>query len=310
MDRLEAMATFVTVVDQRSLAAAARVLGKSPATVTRAIALLESRLGERLLHRSARTLKLTESGERHLAVYRNVLADLDEAETPSDVEGRIEGTLTITAPELFGRLKVMPVVESFLATHPGARVRVLLLNRLVNLANEGVDVAVRFAQLPDSSVRAVGIGELRKMLCASPSYIDRFGAPQHPDDLERHSCIGADGHERELWRFVDRSSTRSKTFSVAVQPRLMLNSAGAAVDAAIRGSGICQALSYQIVDPVVEGRLLPVLPSFEPKTIPAHLVFHTIHRHNAVLRAFIDHAVPLLRQALLDIAHRMPSNHS
>lgn len=306
MDRLDAMQIFVAVVEQRSLAAAARVLGKSPATVTRAIALLEGRLGERLLHRSARTLKLTESGERHLAVYRTVLAELEEAETPSDIEGRVEGTLTITAPELFGRLKVMPVIESFLAAHPGVRMRVLLLNRLVNLVDEGVDAAVRIARLADSSVKAVGIGELRKMLCASPAYIDRFGAPVHPEDLQRHACIGADGHDQELWRFVDRCLPRSKPFSIAVQPRLMLNSAGAAVDAAMRGSGICQALSYQIVDAVVEGRLVPVLPNFEPKTIPAQLVFHAIPRHNAALRAFIDHAVPLLRQALSDIGHRMP----
>jgi DNA-binding transcriptional LysR family regulator len=308
MDRLDAMAIFVTVVDQRSLAAAARVLGKSPATVTRAIALLESRLGERLLHRSARTLKLTESGERQLAVFRSVLAELEEAVNPSDDDGRVEGALTITASELFGRLKVMPVVESFVAKHPGARMRVLLLNRLVNLVDEGVDVAVRIAQLPDSSVKAVGIGELRKMFCASPAYIERFGNPKHPADLQHHACIGTDGHDRELWRFLDRSPPRNKTFSVPVEPHLVLNSAGAAVDAALRGSGISQALSYQIVDAVADGRLLPVLTSFEPKPVPAQLIFHTIPRHNAALRAFIDHAVPLLRQALVDIEHRMPSD--
>jgi DNA-binding transcriptional LysR family regulator len=189
MDRLDAMAIFVTVVDQRSLAAAARVLGKSPATVTRAIAILESRLGERLLHRSARTLKLTESGERQLAVFRSVLAELEEAQKPSDDEGRIEGALTITAPELFGRLKVMPIVESFVAAHPEVRMRVLLLNRVVNLIDEGVDAAVRIAQLPDSSVKAVGIGELRKMLCASPMYIDRFGHPKYPTDLDRQPAL-------------------------------------------------------------------------------------------------------------------------
>lgn len=309
MDRLDAMAIFVTVVDQRSLAAAARALGKSPATVTRAIALLESRLGERLLHRSARTLKLTDSGERQLAVFRNVLAELEEAQKPADDESRMEGVLTITAPELFGRLKLMPIVESFVAAHPEVRMRVWLLNRVVNLIDEGVDAAVRIAQLPDSSVKAVGIGELRKMLCASPAYIERSGSPTHPRDLERHACIGADGHDRELWRFLDRSSPRGKAFSVPVEPNLVLNSAGAAVDAATRGSGIAQALSYQIVDAVVERRLLSVLSSFEPKPVPAHLVFHTVPRHNAALRAFIDHAVPLLRQALTDIEHRMPAEH-
>ncbi len=306
MDRLDAMAIFVAVVRHRSLAAAARALGRSPATVTRAVALLESRSGDRLLHRSARLLRLTESGERHVAVYRAILAELAAVEKPVKGEDGVEGTLTITAPELFGRLKVMPIVDNFLAQHPTVRVRILLLNRVVNLIDEGVDVAVRLAPLPDSAVRAVGVGELRKPLCASPAYVQKFGLPARPADLELHTCIGMEGNDRELWRFIDRSSSRSRAVSVAIQPRIVLNSAGAAVDAAVRGSGVCQTLSYQVVDHVAAGRLVLVLPAFEPKTVPVHLVFHSVPRRNAALRAFIDHAVPSLRHELIQIGSRMP----
>lgn len=306
MDRLDAMAIFLAVVDQGSLAAAARALGRSPATVTRAIATLESRLGERLLHRNARTLRLTAGGERHVAIYRSVLAELDQAERNPAEAGRLEGTIGITAPELFGRLKVMPVLEGFLAGHPAVRARLLLLNRVVNLVDEGVDVAVRLAPLPDSGIVAVRLGEVRKLTCAAPSYLERCGAPEQPAALARQICIGAEeGGGRELWRFTDRSAARGRTVSIALEPRIVLNSAAVAVDTAIRGSGICRVLSYQVVDHLAAGRLVALLPGFEPEPTPVHLVFHPIPRRNAVLRAFIDHATPLLRAELAAISSRM-----
>jgi DNA-binding transcriptional LysR family regulator len=306
MDRLDAMAIFVAVVDQGSLAAAARALGRSPATVTRAIAVLESRLGERLLHRNARALRLTDSGERHVAVYRAVLAELDEAEQAATGPGRLDGTIGITAPELFGRLKVMPVLEMFLAGHPAVRARLLLLNRVVNLVDEGVDVAVRLAPLPDSGIVATRLGEMRKLTCAAPSYLARCGVPESPAELRRHICIGTEeGSGRELWRFTERSSAHSRSLSVALEPRIALNSAGTAVETAVRGSGICRALSYQVVDHLAAGRLVALLPAFEPDPTPVHLVFHPIPRRNAVLRAFIDHATPRLRAELAAISSRM-----
>jgi DNA-binding transcriptional LysR family regulator len=307
MDRLEAMSIFVAVVDAGSLAAAARALGRSPATVTRAIMMLEARLGERLLHRNARTLRLTDSGERHLAVYRNVLAELDDAERNGAGAGVLAGTIGITAPELFGRLKVMPVLEEFLAGHPAVRARMLLLDRLVNLVEEGVDIAVRLAPLPDSGVVAVRLGEVRKLVCAAPAYLERSGVPDSPAGLPRHICLGEEeANERELWRFVDRASPRNRALSVVIEPRIALNGAGASIDAALRGSGICRALSYQVVDHLAAGRLVALLPGFEPEPIPVHLVFHPIPRRNAVLRAFVDHATPRLRAELAAIAARMP----
>lgn len=305
MDRLDAMAIFLAVMDQGSLAAAARALGRSPATVTRAIATLEGRLGERLLHRNARGLRLTAGGERHAAIWRSVLAELDEAERKPEA-GRLEGMVAITAPELFGRLTVMPVLESFLAGHPAVRARLLLLNRVVNLVDEGVDVAVRLAPLPESGIVAVRLGEMRKLTCAAPSYLARCGAPEDPAALARHICIGSEeGGGRELWRFRDRSAARARTIPVTIEPRLDLNSAGVAVDTAVRGSGICRALSYQVVDHLAAGRLVALLPGFEPDPTPVQLVFHPVPRRHAALRAFIDHAAPLLRAELAAITSRM-----
>ena len=186
------------------------------------------------------------------------------------------------------------------------RARLLLLNRVVNLVDEGVDVAVRLAPLPDSGIVAVRLGEVRKLTCAAPSYLERCGAPEQPAALARHICIGAEeGGGRELWRFTDRSAGRARTVPVALEPRIVLNSAGTAVDTALRGSGICRVLSYQVVDHLAAGRLVALLPEFEPEPTPVHLVFHPVPRRNAALRAFIDHATPLLRAELAAISSRM-----
>lgn len=305
------MSIFVAVVEQGSMAAAARVQGLSPATVTRAMTLLEGRLGERLLHRSARNLRLTESGERYVAVCRSVLAELAEAEQNAGPADELEGSISITAPELFGRLKVLPVVEEFLAAHPRVKARVLLLNRIVNLVEEGVDLAVRLAPLPDSSIVAVPLGDVRKLVCAAPSYLDRAPAPKTPHDLQKHHCLGEqEGKARELWQFVDRRTPGKRTLTVAVQPRIALNTAGASIDAAVRGQGICRAISYQVAEHLEDGRLITTLAAFEPEPVPAQLVFHRIPKRNHVLRAFIDFITPRLRTELTSIAARMPPGPS
>ncbi|MEH6415987.1 LysR family transcriptional regulator [Pseudomonas sp. CGJS7] len=305
MDRLDAMAIFVCVVDKGSLAAAARALGRSPATVTRAVSLLEQRSGERLLHRSARRMRLTDGGERHVAVYRSVLAelaDIEDAVTHDNAAG-LDGSFAITAPELFGRLKVLPVVEDFLAEHPLARARVLLLNRVVNLIEEGIDVAVRLAPLPDSGAVAIGLGEVRSLVCAAPAYLARHGEPHTPADIARHTCLGEDeAHERETWRFLDRGAARPRTLSVSVQPRIALNAAASAIDSAIRGHGLCRARSYQVIEHLAAGRLVRVLSAFEPEPVPVSLLFHRVPRRNRLLRAFIDYATPRLRGQLDAIA--------
>lgn len=303
MDRLDAMAMFVATVDEGSLAAAARKLACSPAKVTRALQMLEQRLGERLIHRNARRLRLTEAGERRLAVFRTVLMELDDADSGG---GTVNGLIGVTAPELFGRLHVMPVVESFLTAHPAARTRALLLNRTVDLVDEGMDVAVRIARLPDSGVIATLLGEVRKLVCASPSYVARTAAPATPQDLLRHVCIGVqEGDAGALWRFRDPSARRARRFSVEIKPRLALNSAGAAIDAAERGQGVCTALSYQVADHIAAGRLVTLLDPFEPEPIPVSLVFHPIPRRDVTLRAFIDHATPRLRDDLVAVARRI-----
>ena len=306
MDRLDAMAVFVAVVDEGSLAAAARKLARSPAAVTRAVAMLEAGLGERLLHRSTRALRLTERGERQAAAYRSVLAELAEVDEAGSADTRIGGRIVLTAPELFGRRVLMPVVEGFLDAHSAVSARVLLLNRIVNLVEEGVDAAIRLAPLPDSSLVAMRLGEMSRLFCAAPSYLDRAGRPATPGDLHTHRCLGTqDGVERELWHFIDRGSDRHRPLSKAIQPRLALNSAGAAIDAAIRGSGICRVMAYQVVEDIEAGRLVPLLRAFEPAPAPVHLVFHPIPQRNVAMRAFIDHAAPNLRSAVADVARRL-----
>jgi DNA-binding transcriptional LysR family regulator len=307
MDRLDAMALFVTAVDEGSLAASARRHGRSAAAATRAVALLEGLAGETLLLRSTRQLRLTAAGERQVTIWREVLAKLGEAPLHAP-DGAINGSIVITAPELFGRLKVVPIVETFLAKHPRISARVLMLNRMIDLVGEGIDLAVRLAPLADSSLTAIRLGEVHRFVCASPDYLAKSGTPEQPHDLDGHDCIGLNAEgDRELWSFAIPNAERSRTRSIRVGTRLSLNSAGAAVDAALRGHGIIRPLSYQVAEYLAEGRLVRLFPSFEPPAVPVHLVFHPDPAKRSALRAFIDHAVPLLRAELSRIAQLLDS---
>jgi DNA-binding transcriptional LysR family regulator len=190
MDRVDALRAFVVAVDRGSLSAAARVLGRSPASITRAVASLEDRLGAALLQRTTRSLKLTEAGDRYVVVARRVLADLDEAEkTTGEGNGEPQGILTVTAPLAFGSLHVRPILDAFLAAHGSARARLLLLDRVVSIVDEGVDVAIRIAHLPDSALIAIGVGAVRRIVVASPEYLGRCGRPKDPAALGAHRCI-------------------------------------------------------------------------------------------------------------------------
>lgn len=298
MDRLDAMLLFASAVEQGSLAAAARRHGRSAATVTRAVALLEQYAGETLLLRSTRKISLTAAGERHLTIWRDVLTKLRESE-PDDPEGVVQGEIVLTAPELFGRLKVMPLLEAFLQRHTRITTRVLLVNRIVNLIGEGVDLAVRLAPLPDSNLRAVKLGEVHTLLCASPEYLERVGSPATPDQLEHHDCIGLNVEGGgELWSFGSAKESRRRARSVRVPTRLSVNNAAATVDAALRGHGIIHARSYQVEDYVAAGRLIRLLPEFEPSPTPVHLVFHPDRARKGPVRAFIEQAAPDLRREL------------
>ncbi len=302
MDRLDAMALFVTAVEEGSLAAAARRHGRSAATITRAVALLEARAGETLMLRSTRQLHLTPAGDRHVTIWREVLGQLGALE-PTALGGQMQGSLVLTAPALFGRMKLMPVLEPFLRDHPLLAARVLLLNRVVDLVGEGVDVAVRLAPLPDSTLTAVRLGDVRILVCASPAYLDAAGTPASPRDLDGHKCIGLNaGSDGDLWRFGSATDKGAHVRSLRVPTQLSLNDAGAAIDAARRGHGLIQARAYQVANDVAAGRLVPVLAAFEPPTVPANIVFHPARGRQAPVRAFVDHAVAALRGELLRIA--------
>lgn len=267
--------------------------------VTRAVAQLEVAAGQRLLERSTRRFAVTEDGARRVAAYRAILEELARLDGNAP-DAEVSGTVVITAPELFGRLKVMRAVESFLLAYPRTNVRVLLLNRVVDLVAEGVDVAVRLADLPDSSMTAVKVGEVRRLTCAAPIYLAERPAPDRPADLAGHRCIGMnESGIEELWRYRERSlGGRART--VRVTCRLATNGAAAAIEAAERGMGVVRALSYQVERSLASGTLVNVLEGYEPDPVPVNLIFRPRPPEAGAVRAFIDHALPLLRREISD----------
>ncbi len=296
MDRFDAIRLFVSAVDGGSLAIAGRRHGRSPAAVTRAVAELEREAGETLLLRSTRRLSLTSAGERRLLVWRDVISRLDEL-LPQGGGSEPVGRVVITAPELFGRHVVLPLIDTFLERYPRVTARLLLLNRTVNLIGEGVDLAVRLAPLQDSTLTAVRVGEVRTQLCASPAYCDRAGVPATPDDLQHHDCIGLDATaDDELWSFIEPSGGRRR--SIRIRPRLSINGAAAAIDEAIRGRGVIQARSYQVATAITDGQLMPLLSEWQGPPIPVHLVFPPARGARRPLRTLIDELAPQLRRAL------------
>lgn len=239
MDRLDTMRVFVTAVAEGSLARAGQRMGRSPAAVTRAIAALENHVGARLLHRTTRKLQLTEAGDRYASVCRRVLADLEEADlSAAGDRAAPRGVLTVTAPVMFGTRILRPVVGEFLGRHPEVQVRLLLLNRVTNLVDEGIDVALRIAALQDSALVALRIGEVRRVLCASPEYLARRPPPAALSDLADHDCIAVEptGPD-DVWSFPPPPG-RKIARTVRVRPRLMVNADEAAVSAAVDGEGI------------------------------------------------------------------------
>jgi DNA-binding transcriptional LysR family regulator len=291
MDRIDSLACFVAVADRGSFVGAARQLGRSPAAVTRAVASLEDRLATRLFNRTTRAVALTDAGSRHLELCRRLLADVEELESAA-ASDRIEpqGLLTVTAPVVFGRLHVLPIVLAFLRALPTVTVRLLLLDRVVSLVDEGVDLGIRLAPLPDSSLRAITAGAVRHALYASPDYLARHGVPTSPAQLAGHACISLDAVNPT----TDRWSLGQPPHPVTVRPRLVVNTAEAAVDAAIAGLGVTRVLSYQADAAVEAGRLRAILADHDTPA-PIHLV-HPAGRHlPAKLRLCIDRAVTALR---------------
>lgn len=296
MDRLRDLEVFVAVADAGSLAGAGARLRLSPPAVTRAIAALERRLGGRLFNRTTRSLAITDMGRRFLAHARRLLADLELAEKEAVGEAATpQGALTITAPVTFGRLILTPTVGAFLDTQPLVTVSMLLLDRVANLIEEGIDLAVRIGALPSSALMARKVGSVRRILVASPGYLARHGAPARPAELRPHALVAFTGlMQNREWRFVDGK----KSGGVAIAPRLEVNDAMAAIAAAEAGDGITITLSYMVADKIRAGQLVPVLEEFAPPPVPVHLVYPESRLIAPKLRAFVDFATLHLRDAL------------
>lgn len=292
MDHLDTLKVFVAVAEAQGFAPAARRLQLSAPAVTRAIAALEQRLGAQLLQRSTRSVRLTDIGERFLGDCRRILVDLDEAEASAGgAHSAPKGSLAITASAMFGRLHVAPIAMDFLALHPQVTIRGVFVDRVVHLMDEGFDVAVRIARLPDSGLTAVRVGSMRAVVVGSPAYLAERGSPSHPTELADHDAIGFSqtGSAAPVWSFNGAKG--------AAQPRIRLvtNAGEVAIDAAAHGRGLARAMRYQVDADVRAGRLQIVLVEFEPEPIPVHLVHVAGRMAPAKLRAFIDFAVERLR---------------
>ena len=286
MDRLDAMQAFVAVADLQGFAPAARKLGLSPSGVTRLIAALEDRLGARLLQRTTRKVALTDVGTRYLERVRRILADVEEAEGSAEGERtRPSGRLVVSAPVGFGRIHVSPVMSRYLTRYPEVTADLRLTDRTVNLVEDGVDLAVRIGHLPDSTLVARHVGEMRRIVVASSSYLEAHGEPKTPEAIASHDTIqfGAATAAPE-WRFVEDG----REVRVVCTPRFTTNSADAAIQYAGQGGGLTRVLAYQAADAIKAGRLRIVLEKFEPPALPIHAVYPTSRLLSAKVRAFID----------------------
>lgn len=297
MDRLEAMRVFVAALDAGSLAGAGRRLGRSPAAVSRAIAALEAHVGAPLLHRTTRSLRLSEAGERYAAACRRVLADLEEADLLAAGEAAApRGVLSISAPLVSGAQVLRPILEAFLDAQPAVRARLLLLDRPVSLVDEGIDVALRIAHLPDSSLVAIRIGEVRRVVCAAPGYLAGHPPIVAPADLAAHRIVAMTTFGADGWSFAP-SRPGGAPRHVALTPRLVVNSVEAAVASAVAGRGLTMVFSYQIAEPVRAGRLEIVLADAEPPPRPVHLITPEGRLSVPKVRTFVDFAAPKLKAA-------------
>lgn len=283
MDRFDAMTAFVAVCEAESLTRAAKRLGLSPSVMSRQIAALEGRLGTRLFHRTTRSISLTDAGSRFLERARRILADLDEAELAAqDEKAAPRGRLSVTAPVIFGRLHVAPLLARFVELYPEASVELTLSDRFINLVEEGHDLAVRIGHLPNSQLVARRFGETRRALVASPAYLAKAGIPHHPTDLAKFSLVAfAPVAQSFEWTFAG-------DLKVRVEPRLIVNNGDTAISWALAGSGIAPSLFYQVREAIREGRLVEVLHSFASEPMPIHAVYPTARLLPGKVRAFLD----------------------
>ena len=294
MDRFHLLNVFIAVVDCQGLAGAARKLHMSPPAVTRAINDLETHLGLRLLMRTTRSVRVTDAGERYVQDCRRILAEMLEAdESVTGMHSSPRGRLTVTAPMLFGSLFVTPIVTEYLSRYPDVSASCLFLDRVVNLLDEGVDVAVRIGELPDSGMQATRVGQVRRVICASPDYLARQGTPMEPDDLHAHTIISASSvTPNPEWKLMVKGELRS----IRLQARMITTTNDSAVNAAAGGFGMTRLLSYQVAEHLQSGKLETVLSDFEPAALPIYVVHREGRQAPQRVRAFLDMTIERLRQ--------------
>lgn len=285
MDQFEMIRTFVAVADKASFAEAARKLRISPTAASRSVAALERALGTALLSRTTRTVRLTEAGAQYLERCRVVLAELEDAALALRGDGATPGgMLVITAPVTFGRLHILPVATQLLQAHPALKIEMTLVDRIVRMVDEGIDIAVRIGPLSDSALHAQKVGEVRRILVASPAYVAAHGPPADPAALQGHALISFSELERAHdWRFGPAGKP-----AIRIDPRLAVNSADAAIAAAVAGAGIARVLSYQALAALAAGELVTLLDDLAPPPLPVHLVYQANRRASVNVRAFIE----------------------
>jgi DNA-binding transcriptional LysR family regulator len=295
MDRIDSVAVFAEVAERGSFVGAAKHLNRSATAVTRAVADLEARLGVRLLNRTTRRMALTDAGSEYYQRCRQLLSEIDEAElVASAAKSRPSGTLSVTAPVLYGRMHIVPLLAEYRRRFPEVAVRLLLLDRNVNLLEEGIDVAIRIGHLADSSLVAVRLAEVRRVACASPAYLKKRGTPRHPRDLASHDCLSLTALTAgDSWQF--REGGRS--FEARLRPRFVSNSGDAVIAMAESGQGIGIALSYQIQAQLARRRLAAVLEDFAPAPLPVSALYPHGRLTAAKVREFIALAAARLKQA-------------
>lgn len=290
MDRWQAMRIFVKVAETESFAETARHMNMSAPAVTRSVASLEGLIGARLFVRTTRSVRMTEAGTRYLGDCRRILADIAEAEaTAGGSRATPTGTLTITAPALFGQMHVLPIVLKYLDAHPGVHARTLFVDRPINMIEDEVDVALRIGHLPDSGFTAVKVGAVRKVVCGSPDYFERHGVPAIPADLRNHRIAApTSAWASPEWRFAGDEK-------VTIDPVLQCNTNAATIAAALQGWGITRVLHYQIGPQLVSGDLKIVLSDHEEPPLPIHLLYPEGRSAPAKVRTFVDMAVQILK---------------
>ena len=297
MDRIDAMKVFVAATTEGSLAGAGRRLGKSPAAISRAIAFLEEHIGAELLHRTTRSMKLSEIGERYAVACRRILTDLEEADLAAAGERSApRGMLTVTAPVAAGETILAPLLDQFMDKFPDVSVRLQLLDRPVNLIDEGIDVALRIAHLADSTLVALPVGDVRRVVAASPRYLARHKRIARPSDLAEHQIVAMTHFGMESWSCPPTEGTTIPR-NVQFSPRFVVNSIRAAIGSAVQGRGIVRMFSYHLADAVADGSLRIILAEDEHEPLPVHLVSPYGRLSVPKVRAFVDFALPRLREA-------------